>query len=160
MRRLGISCEETKMRHKRAFLMVCRAGAVVLAFCSLPVARGQVSPPGQSARDNSRSGAVASRSPGNLVIAGLARTIEAANLARAGVEIIETERSTSIGDQLLADSITIIFDQLNLAIVLLENLFRAQEGQPPVIPTSIITGGNGAGGSDLGALSDQFGLTP
>ncbi len=148
------------MKHQGTFLMSCRAGAVLLAFCGLPVAYGQVSPPGRSAQENASSGAVASRAPGNLVTAGVARTLQAADLARAGVEITETERPTSIGDQLLADSIEIVFSQLNQAIVLLENLFLAQVGQPPVIPTNVITGSNGAGASDLGALSNQLGLTP
>ncbi len=114
----------------------------------------QLSPPGQSARENARGGAVAALAPGNLVVTGVAQALQAADIARAGVDIVATERPTSIGDQLLAETIRIVFDQLNQAIVLFENVLRARAGRQLVIPGGIIPGLDDEGLQDL---ADQAG---
>lgn len=106
----------------------------------------QLAMPGQTAAEN--VSAVAARSPGNLVSAGVAQALHAADIARGGVEIIETESQSSIGDQLLADSITIVFDQLNQAIAMFESLLRLRAGRSVIAP--------GASGAKIFEPGSQF----
>lgn len=111
----------------------CLVAVVVLCFWGSPV-MAQIGPPGQSAADNNRAGAVALRAPGNMVIAGVARLQQQTNLAQAPITITETGREISIRKQLLIDSINIIFEQVNDALSLFGNLLLLRAGRTPTIP--------------------------
>jgi hypothetical protein len=69
-----------------------------------------------------------------MVGAGVARAQAAANFARGGIEITETSRPTSPRAVFLSDAVKIIFDQLNSALLLLENTLRLRAGLPPLVP--------------------------
>ena len=117
------------------------AGFVVLAgigILSTPALAqlGQIGPAGQRALDNSRAGAVAFRAPGNLVSAGVARLQTATALAQAPITITATGPQFSARAQLLAESIRIVFEQLNQAFTLFNNLLLARAGRTPQLPTA------------------------
>ena len=127
------------MMRVRARSVWAVAVAAVLVWNT--VARAQTTPAtpgtpglGQHPFDNVSFGALAARSPGNMVSAGLARVREAADFARGGIEIVETTVPTSPGDVFLADAIEIIFDQLKSVILLFENVLRLRAGLPPLVP--------------------------
>ena len=109
---------------------------------------------GQHATDNVNGGALAARSPGNMVSAGVARAREAADFARGGIEIVETTRPISPRAVFLVDAIEIIFNQLNSALLLLENALRLRAGLPPLIPQGVPLPSTGNGGSDNVDLGD------
>ncbi len=113
--------------------LACSFAFVVLCFCGSP-ALAQIGPPGQSAADNSRAGAVGLRAPGNMVIAGVARLQQQTRLAQAPITITEAAREISIRKQLLIDSINIIFEQVNDALSLFGNLLLLRAGRTPTIP--------------------------
>jgi hypothetical protein len=89
---------------------------------------------GQHASDNVNGGALAARSPGNMVSAGVGRAQTAANFAHGGIDITATSRPTPIHAVFLSDAVKIIFNQLNSALLLLENALRLRAGQPPLVP--------------------------
>jgi len=89
---------------------------------------GQLAPGGRTALEAARGGAVRSRAPGNMVSAGVAAAITFSDAARAGLEITATSRETSIRDQAIADSIDIIFEQLNTLLVFLDAALQARAG--------------------------------
>lgn len=120
------------MNRAKTWLASAVAVGTVFAW-SLP-ALSQVIINGQHASDNVSGGAVALRAPGNMVNAGVIRAQEAAAFARGGIEIVETSRPPSPRAVFLADAIKIIFDQLNSAILLFDNLLRLRAGTPPVVP--------------------------
>jgi len=72
-----------------------------------------------------------------MVNAGVARAQAAANFARGGIEITATSRPTSPRAVFLSDAVKIIFDQLNSALLLLENALRLRAGLPPLVPQVI-----------------------
>ena len=95
---------------------------------------------GRTALENVAGGAVGLRSPGNMVQAGVARTVDHIVLGRIGYrDITETEasRPTSPRAQFLSDALEAVFEQLNLAIQYFENLLRVRAGLPPEIPGDI-----------------------
>ena len=104
-------------------------------------ANAQLMPPGRTALDAASGGAVRSRSPGNMVSAGVAAVFDAADAARAGIQITEAPPPVSIRSQALADSIEIVFAQLNTMLALLENVLQARSGQAISIPQNISSGG-------------------
>ena len=115
--------DRRRMRHAWE---LAAAGLLALQSSSL----AQIMPPGQSAAENASIGAIRSRAPGHMVGAGVARAFEPHDAARGGIDITETSRPTSIRAQALADAITIVFDQLNQALALLQNLVLVRAGEP------------------------------
>ncbi|MEK7732344.1 MAG: hypothetical protein AAB363_10860 [Planctomycetota bacterium] len=106
------------------------------------VARSQTTTPGvptlgQRASDNVSAGALAARSPGNMVGAGVVRAREAADFARGGIEIVETTRPISPRAVFLVEAIEIIFKQLNLTLLYLGDVLRQRAGLPPLIPQGV-----------------------
>ena len=88
--------------------------------------------------DNVRGGSLAERAPGNMVRDGVARTLEAAAFARYGVEITDTYRPTTVRAQLMTEVISIVFNQINLAVVAFHNLLLARAGEAPIVPDTIV----------------------
>lgn len=125
------------MKRVRSWLVWTIAVATVLAWNSAAMAQTTPGAPGvptlgQHASDNVSPGAIAARAPGNMVGAGVGRAQAAADFARGGIEITETSRPTSPRAVFLSKAIKIIFDQLNSALLLFENLLRLRAGQPPL----------------------------
>jgi len=122
----------------------------------------------QAVRANVSGGAVRSRAPGNMISAAVGRYQLAHNAALAGVEIVDTPEP-SIASMALAESLGILFQQLNNAIVAFHNLLLARAGRPPIIPPTLVfpttapsdsqTDGTQTdlSGLDLGGLLDQLG---
>ncbi len=137
---------------------------VVLAFGSLAV--GQVAPAfppvlntEQNPLRNVGAGALAGRSPGNMVSAGVARTLAAADFGRSIIEIDEPLAGPDPKATFLVDAIEIVFDQLNRAILLFENALRLRAGLPPRVPIdfnvpSTDDGSQVDGTVDAGAIAD------
>jgi len=126
-------------RVRTSWTLVLAVGTVLVWNTT---ARSQTTTPGvptlgQHASDNVNGGAIAARSPGNMVNAGVARAQAAANFARGGIEITATSRPTSPRAVFLSDAVKIIFDQLNSALLLLENALRLRAGLPPLVPQVI-----------------------
>ncbi|MFH1109203.1 MAG: hypothetical protein V1790_08425 [Planctomycetota bacterium] len=126
-------------RVRTSWTLVLAVGAVLVWNTN---ARSQTTPPGtpgvptrgQHASDNVNGGALSGWSPGNMVNAGVARAQAAANFARGGIEITATSRPTPPRAVFLSDALKIIFDQLNSALLLLENVLRLRAGLPPLVP--------------------------
>ncbi len=111
----------------------CWLGAVAFAtFVFSSTAFSQTLIDGQDPLDNVTVAAIGERSPGNLVSDGTFRLSQSGG--RPG-EITETPQS-SIGSLLLADSIDIVFEQFNQAIVLLQGLLIARAGGTPALPAA------------------------
>lgn len=112
------------------------AGSTALAQTS-----GSSFPPAlnteQNPLRNVSAGALAGRSPGNLVSAGVARTLAAADFGRSIIEITEEPPGPDPKATLLADAIKTVFDQLNQALLLFENVLRIRAGLPPRVPIDI-----------------------
>ena len=147
---------------KRKSLILVPVAAIVVAVASsaqAQLAGGDVIRSPQAVWNNSKAGAVAQRSPGNMVAAGVARAQLTNRSVTPHIQITETGGELSPGKMFLIDAIGIIFSDLNLAIVAIHNVILAQAGQPPVIPTSILPGLTSAddGGLDLGGIIDQLG---
>ena len=140
-------------RVKWSLALVSAIGMVLVGINS---ARAQTTTPGapgvptlgQHASDNVNGGALAARSPGNMVSAGVGRALAAADFAKGGIEITETTRPISPRAVFLVDAIEIIFDQLNSALLLFENVLRLRAGLPPLVPqvTPPTTTGSTTGG--------------
>ena len=96
--------------------------------------RGGTLVTGQLPFDNANGGGLADRSPGNMVGAGVAAQQTAAEFGRSRREITETEEPVDAIEVFLVDAIDIVFDQLNLAMLLFENALRARAGLPPRVP--------------------------
>lgn len=123
-------------RVRTSWTLVLAVGTVLVWNTT---ARPQTTPPGvptrgQHASDNVNGGALSGWAPGDMVGAGVARAQAAANFARGGIEITETSRPTSPRAVFLSDAVKIIFDQLNSALLLLENTLRLRAGLPPLVP--------------------------
>lgn len=121
------------------------AGAIMIGLrrlmsISVPVAMfllvfadhgfGQALVGGQTALDN--AGGAGARSPGNMVSAGVAQTLDF-----GGHVTIITEQAATDGGllaQTIAASLDILFEQLNQALLLFHNLLLARAGRPPAIP--------------------------
>ncbi|UCE61042.1 MAG: hypothetical protein JSU63_04680 [Phycisphaerales bacterium] len=101
------------------------AALPVLLYSS---ASAQLIEPGRTALEAARGGAVRYRAPGNMVSAGVAATLAAADAARAGVRISETWRPTPVRSQALADCLNIVFTQLNTMLALLDEVLLARAG--------------------------------
>ena len=146
-------------RVRTSWTLVLAVGTVLACNAS---ARSQTTTPGapgvptlgQHASDNVSGGALAARSPGNMVSAGVVRASAAADFARGGIEIVETTRPISPRAVFLVDAIEIIFNQLNSALLLLENALRLRAGLPPLIPQDVPLPSTGNGGSDNVDLGD------
>ena len=106
-------------------------------------AHAQLAMPGNTALENAGSGAVAIRSPGRMVSAGVGRAIGAANSFRAPTIITETERPTPIHAQFFAEAIDILFNQINDLIFFLHNLALTRAGEEPVEPPDMDDTGGG-----------------
>lgn len=108
--------------------------------------------------DNASAGAVAARAPGNMVSAAIARHQERQNENFNTPEITEPGPtadgdSNPIADQLKRDLLTQIVNDITLAIVAINNLFRTGIGLPPDIPNlSSTAAGSSLSGVDLSGL--------
>jgi hypothetical protein len=122
-------------------------GVCLVVTVQTPV-RGQVLIAGQTALENASAGALAFRAPGNMVSAGVARALAAADFARTPVEITETIRPVSPRAVFLVDAIEIVFDQVNRALLLLENVLRLRGGFPPALPGTILSPTTSGAGED------------
>jgi len=129
---------------------VVAAGLMVLGL-AWPVQAQQGQPEsGSRAVWNATSpGALAQRSPGNMVSAGAARHVDAQNRAFSRPEITATESIKPV-QQLKIDAIRILFENLNAVLLALDNAIRAQAGFAPYVPNPIRPGGTG--GIDLGSV--------
>lgn len=102
----------------------------------------------QTAAENARGGAVRGRAPGDMVSAGVARAIEFANAARAGVQITEVAPVSSFRTDAMVASITALFEELNQAMLIIGNLLLARSGiglesaLPDSVPSSPIDPGS------------------
>lgn len=99
----------------------------MLPAMSLPAA-GQTLIDGGFADNNVSGGAVANRAAGNMVSAGIARAAARANDILSRNDIVETERPLSVRDAFLIDALEIIFDQIAIAIDLLDAVLQARGG--------------------------------
>jgi hypothetical protein len=115
------------IRTRRSVLGLLLAWTVV-AFCFDGAAFGQNNVAGFTALENASGGAVRGRTPGNMVQAGVARTLEAADFARGGITIVETERPMPWQRRFLIDALDIIFEELNQAVALLGGLLVSRGG--------------------------------
>ena len=127
------------MMRVRKWLVGIVAIGVVLAWNAVVTAQTTPTTPGtpglgQHASDNVSGGAIAARSPGNMVGAGVARAHEAADFARAGIEIVETTRPMSPRATFLVEAIEIVFEQLNQTLLYLGNILLQRAGLPPLVP--------------------------
>jgi len=114
------------MKRQIRGLLVLSMGVVLLESS---VAWGQVIIDTFPALDNVSANSLRARAPGNMVQAGVAR---AKQVARP--DIVNTEVPPSIKAIFLAEAIDIIFDDINNALLLVINLFRARAGIEPYIP--------------------------
>lgn len=122
---------------------------LVLTVAWGTAAQAQIDAGGRTALQNVAGGAVRVRSPGKMVIAGVARAQQAITTGLVGVNITETSRPTEPRAQFLVDAIEAIFSQLNQLIVFFEDLLLARAGLPSLIPASLF--------GSLGQLSGSAG---
>ncbi|MFQ5591014.1 MAG: hypothetical protein ACE5HE_07630 [Phycisphaerae bacterium] len=94
-----------------------------------PSASAQVIAPAQTALEAASAGAVASRSPGNMVAVGVANALAFADLSRARVVITQTSRPTSRLARLIADTVAEIFAELDLMIRAFDLLLQNRAGR-------------------------------
>jgi len=145
------------LRHPRISIVLILSGFAVV-WPSPAAAQLDVEPapltvePGTLAFENARGGAAARRAPGNIVSAGVARAIAANNSGVRKFEISEVDGEVSFQTEFLTQAIEIIFDQLNEALVLFENLLLARAGRAPSLASELIPGAKG-----LGDLANRFG---
>lgn len=102
----------------------------------------------QNALQNVSAGALAARSPGNMVSAGVGRTLTAADFGRSIIEIAEQPLGPDPKAIFLADAVEEIFSQLNRALLLFENVLRLRAGLPPRVPIDLSALGNADTGTD------------
>jgi len=115
----------------------------------------------QNALQNVSAGALAARSPGNMVGAGVARTLAAADFGRAIIEITEQPPGPDPKATFLAEAVGEIFTQLNRALLLFENVLRLRAGLPPRVPIDLGSLGNTDAGTNTNnglSLEDLQGL--
>ena len=98
----------------------------------------------QNALRNVSSGALRDRSPGNMVSAGVGRTLAAADSGRGIIEITEPAPGPDPKAVFLSAAVEEIFAQLNRALLVLENVLRLRAGLEPRVPIDL---------SDLGGTS-------
>ncbi len=120
-----------------------------LLLAATPTAPGQQVISGGTAFDNLSS--AAGRAPGNLVNAGVARAMEAADRGRAQPNITETV-DTSAGPQarFLADAVAVFFREFNELLAFFGNQLAVRSGLSPIFETndaSAATGSTSSGDS-------------
>jgi len=99
-------------------------------------------PPGINTEQNARRNVLTSgaRAPGTMVNAGVVRTLAAANAAQRIIEITEEPPGPDPKATFLIAAIETVFEQLNRAILLFENVLRARAGLPPRVPIDLPSG--------------------
>lgn len=119
-------------------------------------AAGQTAPAFPPARNteqnplqNVSAGALAARSPGNMVSAGVGRTLAAADAGRRIIEITEQPPGPDPKATFLAEAVGEIFTQLNRALLLFENVLRLRAGLPPRVPIDLSALGGTTSTSNL-----------
>jgi len=137
--------------------------AVGLAFgiCEFAQAQDQMGPaPGSlDVRTNVTAGALASRAPGNMVSAAIARATGFIAQSKAGTQVTDTAPPPrNIIRQLRLDSLQTVLTNLNLLVNALENVLRAQIGLGPVAPmiTNFPSGGSGNGNGNVGNIPSNL----
>ncbi len=81
------------------------------------------------------------RAPGTMVNSAVARTLANAAAARPFIEITEVhEPGSEPRHEFLIETIEIVFEQVDTALLFFENLLRARAGLPPRVPE--VPGGN------------------
>lgn len=142
----------TKVRVAVAFALVGLAGLRSTALAQ----QASEFPPSlnteQNPLQNVGGGALANRAPGNMVSAGVARTITAADFGRSIIEITEEPPGPDPKAIFLVEAIEEIFSQLNRALLLFENVLRLRAGLEPRVPIDL-----SSLGSDATELADLLG---
>ena len=112
----------------------------------------------QNPSRNLSGAALAARSPGKLVTAGLVRTQTAMSLARGIIEITEPLAGADPKATFLSKAIEILFEQLNNTLLVIGNALLERAGLPPLAPSDVSppstdttdgSGANPAGGGDV-----------
>ena len=112
---------------------------LVLTVAWGTAAQAQIDGGGRTALQNVAGGVVRVRSPGKLVIAGVARAQQAITPGFVGVTITETSRPTEPRALFLVDAIEAIFSQLNQLIIFFEDLLLARAGLPSRLSASLFS---------------------
>ena len=101
--------------------------------------------------ESTSPGALAQRDPGRLVAGGIARFNDFQNFAFSPPEITQTSKPPKVATLLKVQALEALFENLNAALLLLDNAIRAQAGFAPYVPSPIRPDGTG-GLPDLGSL--------
>ncbi|MCP4245691.1 MAG: hypothetical protein GY778_01450 [bacterium] len=127
--------------------------ASLFVLTMVPLAEAQVLDAELSSNavwETTSAGGRAARSPGSLVNSGIARFNDAQAFAFSPPEITQTEEEMKIVTQLKIQSLQIMFDYVNTALLALDNALRAQAGFAPYVPNPIRP--DGGSGIDLGGI--------
>lgn len=81
---------------------------------------------------NLSAAALAARSPGNMVTAGLARRQAALNATRGIIEITDPLLGPDPKATFLSEAVDILFEQLNSTLLYLGNILLERAGFPPL----------------------------
>lgn len=123
----------------------------VVAMSLSTAARAQTIIQGGSAAENVRS--AGARAPGNMTTAGIARAQQAAQAARARVEITETPSTTpGIREMFVTELVDIMVEQINQFFIRFVNLLLERAGLPPLMLTDLLPPLTDIG--DIGGLGD------
>jgi hypothetical protein len=90
-----------------------------------------------------------------MVSAGVARTLIKANEGRGIIEITEEPPAPDPKATFLIEAIESVFEQINQAILLFENLLRARAGLPPRVPIDLPSNGDTTNGDTDGDTTDD-----
>ncbi len=125
----------------RSKVMAGLGAATVLLATETVFAQGIPTPP--PVQDSQTGGALANRRPGLLVQAGIVRANEFTDQVFAGSpDVVDTIEDRQTPKQAaLAESIRIVFENLNLLLVGLNNMIRANAGLAPQLPGSLTSRG-------------------
>jgi len=110
-------------------------------------------PPAQTAAEN--AGAARSRAPGNMVSAGVSRAFDPHEAARAGIDITETSRPTSVWAQGMAEWITDSFERLNQILDLFQDLLVSRAGAPWPGSSNLPSGSSASDASGGSSSADR-----
>ncbi|HEY3244587.1 MAG TPA: hypothetical protein VGM03_14690 [Phycisphaerae bacterium] len=147
----------------KAMRIAVWAGVLVVGSTAYAQRAGQIpTPPALPmpvpVEQSQSGGAITARRPGRLVQAGLQRASDFSGLAlNGGPDVVDPPHS-SIKQQALAQSIQIIFQNLNLFLVGINNMIRANAGLPfqaPRQPSASVTNSDNTN-NPLGALGELF----
>lgn len=137
---------------------------VAVMLATEGAAYGQTMPPGFPAplpvQDSQSGQALADRRPGLLVQAGLGRANAFSDQVFAGSpDVVDTLEDRQTPKQAaLAESIRIVFQNLNLFLIGLNNMIRANAGLGLQLPSSVTNRGISSTSSVMDGLFDIFSM--